>query len=46
MAERFDGMGVLQLLFDDDFDLPDSDDSEEEYAGASSYLRERASDPV
>ena len=46
MTERFDGMGVLELLFDDDFDLPDSDDSEDEDAGASSYLGERAPDPV
>ena len=27
MAERFDSKRVLELLFDDDFDLPNSDDS-------------------
>ena len=33
------------MLFDDDY-LPDSDDSEDEDAGESSYLGERAPDPV
>ena len=32
MTERFDGKIVLELLFDDDFDLPDGDDSEDEDA--------------
>ena len=46
MAERFDGKKVLELLFDDDFDLPDGDDSEDEDAGESSYLGEKALDHV
>ena len=38
MAEQYDCQQVLELLFDDGFELFDSSDSEEEDAGESSYL--------
>ena len=40
MAEPFDGRRVLDLLFNDEFELADSDSSEEEDGGESSYLGE------
>ena len=38
MAEQYDCQQVLELLFDDGFDLSDSDDSEDEDARESNYL--------
>ena len=44
MAERYDCQQVLELLFDDGFELSDSNDSEEEDARESSYLGDKPLD--
>ena len=44
MAERYDCQLVLELLFEDRFELFDSSDSKEEDAGVSSYLGDKPLD--
>ena len=41
MAERHDSRQVLELLFADDFELSDSDGSDDEDAGECSYLGDK-----
>ena len=45
MAERIDCARVLELLFDDGFDLSDCDSDEDDEAQVSSYLGDELLDP-
>ena len=45
MAERIDYARVLQLLFDDGFDLSDCDSDEDDEDQVSSYLGDEVLDP-
>ena len=45
MAERIDRARVLELLFDDGFDLSDCDSDEDEEDQVSSYLGDEVLDP-
>ena len=45
MAERIDCARVLQLLFDDGFDLSDCDSDEDDEDQVSSYLGDELLDP-